>query len=142
MQQRSTKKRILGSDQEQSPLRVSEGPSTSLFFPSGERRRDLFNQEISEATKRLRVDAPVFSSHGVNEGVAAMEPVANDALMGLATGELIFYGSYFEKNKLLRELTFEREARIRFGRQREERDFIYGLQSGQGGAGGDDDDDL
>ena len=146
MQQRSTKKRPLGSDQEQSPLRPREDPSTSLFFPSGERRRDLFKQETSEATKRLRVDAPIFSSQGLNEGAAAMEPVANEALMGLATGDLIFYGNYFEKNKLLRELTFERETRLRFGlggRSEEQGNDTSRLHSCCGNdGGGDDDDDL
>jgi len=93
--------------------------STSLFFPSGERRRDLCKQASSETSKRLQVDAPIFYSQGMDEGVAAMEPAAGEALMGLATGDLIFYGNYFEKNRLLRELTFEREARFRFGHQLE-----------------------
>jgi hypothetical protein len=91
-------------------------PSASLFFPSGERRMDLYMPETtSEATKRLRVDAPIFYSKGIDEAVAAEEPGANEALMGLASGSLIYYGDYFENNKLLRELAFERETRLRFG---------------------------
>jgi hypothetical protein len=105
---------------------------------------DLDNrQDRSEATqKRLRVDAPVFYSQGMREGAAALEPVANDALiMALATGDdVVYYGSYFEKNRLLRELTFEREARARFGVEHENNSRSSTIRSGQ--YNGDEDNDL
>lgn len=90
---------------------------SSLFFPQGERRRDLnIPQEADDRTKRVYVDAPVFSQSGLDESLIASEPLAKQSLMGIATGELIYYGDYFERNKLLRELTFERESRqLRFG---------------------------
>ena len=96
-------------------------PPASLFFPSGERRFDLYHPLSSECTKRLRVDAPVFCERGLNDGIAAREPAAGEALQGLATGTLLYYGNYFEQNRLLRGLTFEREARRSFDKYRSHR---------------------
>jgi len=78
------------------------------------------------------MDSPFFCSQGINEGVAAYEPAANEALMGLATGDLVYYGKYFEMNKMLRQLTSERETRVRFVSQ-----TFLRQQSGA-----DEDDDL
>jgi len=135
------KRRLPASDQEVSPSSLRDenaenASPTPLFFPSGVRRQDLHRQDLSECIKRLRVDAPVFSERGLRDGLAAREPAANEALMRLATGELLYYGEYFEQNKLLRQLTFEREARLNFGEKGNEarittRSLVGGLDDEQ-----------
>ena len=136
---RSARKRAFGADAEQSPLRERDDTAPrSLFFPSGERRKDLDAQQDDGTSKRFRVDAPVFYSQGLEGGIAASEPVAKDAWMGLATGHLVYYGGYFEQNKLLRELAFERESRQRFGKQT----ISMEAMTAAGGHGDNDDDDL
>ena len=114
------RKRQQGSREEFPSLRDGgnneNSPPASLFFASGERRLDLDRPSTSEEyTKRIRVDAPVFYERGLRDGIQACEPAAGEALMGLATGKLLYYGEYYEQNKLLRELAFEREARQQFG---------------------------
>lgn len=128
-------------------------PPASLFFPAGERRPDLERQSSESNSKRLCVDAPNFSQKGLNEGLAAREPAARDALMGMATGALVYYGTYFEQNKILRELAFERETRIKFGRRHQNeiyygsnmsdsQDQVYSASNSSGGNPDYDEDDL